>query len=85
VKQEYSRVWIFAKLSDANERNDLQVVTEIYNKLQKGIFTAASQQVADFQKLLNEVVRLRERVKELSICISPCLTPAKITPDIPVC
>lgn len=60
---------LFSQLNDANERNDLDTVTRIYQNLLKGIFATASETITDSQKLFRAVVRMREKVSELNASI----------------
>lgn len=65
---------IFARLNEANEKNDIPAVKAIYEQLQKGIFVPMSATVSDAQKLHKQVVRIRGKVKELSVAISAIRT-----------
>lgn len=60
---------MFAKLSGANEKNDIAAVKAIYEQLQKGIFAPMSATISDAQKLHKQVVRMRGKVKELAVAI----------------
>jgi hypothetical protein len=60
---------MFAKLSEANEKNDIAAVKTIYEQLQKGIFAPMSATVSDAQKLHKQVVRMRGKVKDLAVAI----------------
>ncbi|MFH2120798.1 MAG: phospholipase D-like domain-containing protein [Pseudomonadota bacterium] len=60
---------MFAKLSEANEKNDIAAVKAIYEQLQKGIFAPMSATVSDAQKLHKQVVRMRGKVKDLAVAI----------------
>jgi len=60
---------MFAKLSEANEKNDIAAVKAIYEQLQKGIFAPMSVTVSDAQKLHKQVVRMRGKVKDLAVAI----------------
>lgn len=66
-KQEATK--LFAQLSTANEKNDVATVKKIYEHLQKGIFTPMSAVVSDVQKLHRQVVRMREKVKDIAVAI----------------
>lgn len=57
---------IFQKLNDANEKNDINAIKSIYENLKKGVFAAMSETISDAQKLLQQVVRMRNKVKELA-------------------
>lgn len=72
VAQEYKAeaTELFARLSAANEKNDIQEVKAIYEQLQKGIFAPMSATVSDAQKLHKQVVRIRGKVKDLAVAIS---------------
>jgi len=60
---------LFARLSEANEKNDIPAVKNIYKQLQKGIFAPMSATVSDAQKLHKQVVRIRGKAKDLAIAI----------------
>ncbi|HAD03351.1 MAG TPA: hypothetical protein DEB35_10720 [Desulfuromonas sp.] len=61
---------IFAQLNEANEKNDVERVQAIYAILQKGIFSPMSATVSDAQKLHQQVVRIRGKVKDLAVAIT---------------
>ncbi len=61
---------LFARLSEANEKNDVAAVKAIYEQLQKGIFAPMSATASDAQKLHKQVVRIRGKVKDLAVAIS---------------
>ena len=65
---------LFARLSEANGKNDILVVKAIYEQLQKGIFTPMSATISDAQKLHGQVVRIRGKAKDLSVSISAIRT-----------
>ena len=64
--QKAKAAQIFHRLLEANERNDLGAVREIYENLRKGIFSSASNTLTDAQRLHQEVVRMRTRITELA-------------------
>lgn len=53
---------LFARLNEANEKNDLNAVKEIYEQLKQGFFAPMSSTVSDTQKLMQQIVRLRSRL-----------------------
>jgi hypothetical protein len=57
---------LFVRLNDAYRKNDLGAINEIYGCLKKGIFNFSSDTLKDIQKLYHQVVRMRERITELS-------------------
>ncbi|GEM_PF-269892 len=57
---------IFQKLNDANEKNDIGTIKAIYENLKEGLFAAMSETISDAQKLLQQVVRMRSKLKELA-------------------
>ncbi len=61
---------VFARLSEANGKNDISAVQAIYEKLKQGIFAPMSATVSDAQKLHGQVVRVRGKVKDLAVAIS---------------
>lgn len=65
---------LFARLSEANEKNDVPAVKAIYEQLQKGIFAPMSATVSDALKLHKQVVRMRGKVKDLAAAISSIRT-----------
>lgn len=67
-KQEATQ--LFAELNAANEKNDIATVKKIHEHLQKGIFTAMSAAVSDAEKLHRQIIRLREKVKDLAASIN---------------
>lgn len=72
VAQEYKEeaTRLFAKLNEANGKNDIETVKAIYETLQKGIFSPYSATVSDVQKLHHDVVRQRGKVRDLAIAIT---------------
>jgi len=76
VAQEYKTEAseLFARLSAANEKNDIHAVKAIYEQLQKGIFAPMSATVSDAQKLHKLVVRIRSKAKDLAVAISAIRT-----------
>lgn len=60
---------MFAKLGEANRKNDIAAVKAIYEQLQKGIFAPMNTIVSDIQKLHKQVVRMRGKVKDLAVAI----------------
>lgn len=76
VAQEYKAeaTELFARLSAANGKNDIQEVKAIYVQLQKGIFAPMSATVSDAQKLHKQVVRIRGKAKDLAVAISAIRT-----------
>jgi hypothetical protein len=71
-KEEAAR--LFSRLSEANEKNDIRTVKILYEQLKKGIFTLMSATVSDAQRLLNNVVRIRSKAKDLAVTISAIRT-----------
>src|SRR3989339_632628 len=65
---------LFARLCEANGKNDIPAVKAIYEQLQKGIFAPMSATVSDAQKLHGQVVRIRGKVKDLAGAISALRT-----------
>jgi hypothetical protein len=65
---------LFARLSEANGKNDILVVKAIYEQLQKGVFTPMSATISDAQILHGHVVRIRGKAKDLSVSISAIRT-----------
>ena len=65
---------LFARLCEANGKNDIPAVKAIYEQLQKGIFAPMSATVSDAQKLHGQVVRIRGKVKDLAVAISALRT-----------
>lgn len=65
---------LFARLCEANGKNDISAVKAIYEQLQKGIFAPMSVTVSDVQKLHGQVVRIRGKVKDLAVAISALRT-----------
>lgn len=65
---------LFARLSEANGKNDIPAVRAIYEQLQKGIFTPMSATVSDVQKLHRQVVGIRAKAKDLAVAISAIRT-----------
>ena len=65
---------LFARLSEANGKNDIPAVMAIYEQLQKGIFTPMSATVSDVQKLHRQVVGIRAKAKDLAVAISAIRT-----------
>jgi hypothetical protein len=65
---------LFARLSEANEKNDIQAVKSIYEQLQTGIFAPMSAAVSDAQKLYKQVVSIRGKAKDLAVAISAIRT-----------
>lgn len=65
---------LFARLCEANGKNDIAAVKAIYEQLQKGIFAPMSATVSDAQKLHGQVVRIRGKVKDLAVAISALRT-----------
>jgi hypothetical protein len=65
---------LFARLSEANEKNDISAVKAIYEQLQRGIFAPMSDTVSDAQKLHKQVVRIRGKAKDLAVAISAIRT-----------
>lgn len=61
---------IFKKLNEANEKNDLSAIKEIYEDLKNGIFTTMSASINDARKLHHQVVRMRGKLKDLAVSIS---------------
>jgi len=61
---------LFAQLNEANEKNDLKTIMEIYESLQKGIVTLMSDTISDAQKLHRQVVRFRSKIKDITIAIT---------------
>lgn len=60
---------LFSRLADANAKNDVAAVRAIYEQLQQGIFAPMSATVSDAQKLHQQVVTLRAKIKDLNIAI----------------
>ncbi len=55
---------IFKELNDANEKNDLDRITEILNKLEKGFLTAsAGLKIDDKLKLKSTILRLKQKIE----------------------
>jgi hypothetical protein len=61
---------LFARLNEANGKNDVATVKAIYAQLQKGSFAPMSATTSDAQKLHGQVVRIRGKVKDLAVSIS---------------
>ena len=57
---------LFSKLNEANEKNDVETLREIYDNLKNGHFSTMSATITDAQILLKQVVRMRNKLKELS-------------------
>jgi hypothetical protein len=57
---------LFSRLNEANEKNDIEAVREIYEGLQNGHFSTMSATISDAQMLYKQVVRMRSKLKELS-------------------
>ena len=65
---------LFARLCEANGKNDIFTVKAIYAQLQKGAFAPMSATVSDAQKLHGQVVRIRGKAKDLAMAISAIRT-----------
>jgi hypothetical protein len=61
---------LFARLNEANEKNDIPAIRALYEQLKIGIFTPMSATVSDAQKLHRQVVRIRSKVKDLAVAIA---------------
>lgn len=61
---------LFARLCEANGKNDIPAVKAIYAQLQKGSFAPMSATFSDAQKLHGQVVRIRGKAKDLAVAIS---------------
>jgi hypothetical protein len=60
---------IFKKLNEANEKNDLAAIKEIYENLKNGIFSTMSATISDAIKLHKQVVKMRTMLKEAVVAI----------------
>lgn len=58
---------MFAKLNEANEKNDIAAIKALYEQLSKGIFAPMCAAVSDAQKLHKQVLRMRGKVKDLAV------------------
>lgn len=60
---------IFIKLKNSYDKNDISSLKSLYENLKSGKFTLSSSQKIKINQLLNRVVILRGKVKELSVII----------------
>lgn len=58
-----------AQLNEAYAQNDMETVKQLHDQIKAGIFTPINASVSDAQKMYQQVVTLRGKVKELSVAI----------------
>lgn len=65
---------LFIKLNDAYKKNDFETVRDIYENLKNGHFSTAFDKITDAKKLLQQVTKLRNKVKQLQVLIHELMT-----------
>ena len=65
---------LFIKLNDAYKKNDFETVRDIYENLKNGHFSTAFDKTTDAKKLLQQVTKLRNKVKQLQVLIHELMT-----------